>query len=189
MDARKLWKVNTRKLAMIFSRGIVVGTCSLLRRYKTPDKDSLSINSNVGPPITPRTEKKNSFETGCVVGSLRLIMRILGECGPSQITSSVIQCIPRNMICSSSEERTMHTKGPSSLHSNCIKTFRTVRPLCVPIPFAEPFIVGSIHDCILSFCKWDQAVRLVKRLDNFVSLNTSFWHRSSLKDRLLPAAF
>ena len=60
---------------------------------------------------------------------------------------------------------------------------------CKPIVFVESRKVFDIRDGILALRERDESVRLIERLDNFVSRNTTFGHRSSFTGSLLPAAF
>ena len=136
----------------------------------------------------------NSLETNSVIFSNFFILMVLGVGANSQVAPAIVQGVMVLVVYIISGIAFQNFSGHkvsdicppfSSLGSKRIS--RGVQ-MGTPIPLRKIFKVLGVNNRVLSLRQGNKPIRLVERLDNFVSTNTRFMHRSSLKDRLLPAA-
>jgi hypothetical protein len=112
----------------------------------------------------------------------------------AKVISRVIESIAINMvnILFASDYEAMHQNESISsirfpLHSSNINRFRFLGWDRKPMPLVEEIKIRSTNYSIESACQWDEFDRLVKRLDNSVSLHGAFHKEPSFLVRLSAA--
>jgi hypothetical protein len=186
-------KIQIRELAMMEFCRFVVGVGCFLGGIKQAEVNFSVIYSQFRAPFFTYFVPPNSLKSTCIASFFWSIAPILGMAAFSKIVSAIIQSVSIPMVdllsWESVHNQTVHsTVTVFGAGLGSVETFCIFIPIGPPIPLREPFKIFGINDCSLSSCERNQAVRLIERLDNFVSANTAFWHESSAKGFVLPAA-
>lgn len=182
--ALSLRKVKLGELAMKLLRCLIIGTSSRFCRCEISKMDSPSrFRANATSPrsIWIASDEVNTLEPTGVIRALFSILTVLRIGTFSKITFSVIQGIVISVVnvvkraaihdYAVHEDRWSHIVFPA-----CIKSLSQCGPHSLPFPLRKENKVLNIDYRSLSFRKWNQAVRLVKRLNDLVAFHGGF-HR------------
>jgi hypothetical protein len=172
---------------IIVSVGRKFGCCEMAN--KSPDSSS----RNLGFPFSLRLVPRYAFESARIISILCAVPSVLQTRTLAKIRFSVVECIVILVITLfvwlAAENCPVHQDSFSSFHSLGVETLRILAPERAPIKLRKPLKIFGVNNGILPLRKRDQTVGLIKRLGHCVTFHAGFEHLSSLKGRLLPAAF
>lgn len=189
--------IEMSKFSIQFQCLFVSGYHGVFKAFKMTYMETLSIAGYCGLPLPYIVSPPYAFMSASIVWSNLAIALILIWSSLTKIFPSIIKSVSIFVI--SLECTTAIQNLPRHIYSSffCVMFTPSDRiealcnrtPMSTPIPAAEPLKIISIHNSVLALCKWNESIRLVKRLGNFVSKNTSFLHVLTSNESVLPAAF
>src|SRR5258705_1157017 len=174
----RLWEIKISKFSVILFRCFIIGLCSIFGSRKEPNSYSFfTTDSNSSSPTSLDTT--NAFESAHSLDECSSVLGILFLRALPKIISSIIKRISVYMVnlftCSPAiTKEGMHSYRVTMAYFS-VKTSSVFAPISKPRNLRKQLEVFGVYNRILSLCKWDKAVRLVERLNNFVSNYTS-WH-------------
>lgn len=177
-------KVQLSELAVIELGRFIICVSRLFFLREVSKVYVFFVDFELGNPFRPQLVPTNTLKATGVVRLLPSVLSILCMGTLSKVLFSIIQSVVIPMVYFAtrwlSHDESSHlditvTFFGTSL-SDCIKALASGTPMCTPIPLREPSKIFKVNDCCLSARQWDVAVRFAKRLNNFVSDNTWFWH-------------
>lgn len=180
-------KIQPSKLSMKFFSCIIVRACGIAEIIKITKIHPLAVHGYSDSPFAIVFSPAHALKPAMVAFPNFLIFGILRMRAISKIFAAIVERVSVLMVTllliGAGKDLTMHadqiTSRAAWTMTNGIKRICAWVIKCKPIPLAEPFIISNIHNCILALRKRDQAVRIIKRLSNCVTLHAEFWHRST----------
>ena len=185
----KVFEIEMREFAKKFNRRLIIGTSSLVFTYKRTkiQADTFSPNHSL-PSIAMLL---NAFIPRRVYAFFSSVSLVKGLVAWAKVRFSVIERVSVFMVSRFAfiaRQFSVHQYCATLFVSHCVKATRASEDR--PVPLSQPVVVRRIDDGVLSFGKWNKFDRLIERLDDFVSANTTFLHvLTSNKDLRHSAAF
>jgi len=172
-------KISTGKLAKQLSRGSIVGAGGVFCYGKSSQGYSFAAVAYVCLPFSTLLIPTHPLESARVGARLLSVCHILTLAAWSKIRTAIIETIAITMV-RFQEACDLLVHCRMFIMQAVYGIPQLAMPNGLPVPLRQPFVVGSIYDCIFTSGKWNQAVGCVERLDNRVSFH-AFFHRPSFK--------
>lgn len=181
---------------MKYLRSFIIGSGCFLGGFKQAKVDTNPIVSDSGTPLFCWCVPCHSNETAGIVGSKSYIAQVLCVGGLAEIFSFIVERISvyvfRFFIGAATKNLSRYAYRISlschNFYAGNIKAFSLCIPNGAPVPLVKPREISNINDGILVLRQGNKAVRLVKRLDDYVAFHVDFRHFPTSNGSVLSAA-
>jgi hypothetical protein len=175
-------KVEVSKLSMRNFGSFIVSKCRSLAGLVEANLERHPIEHYPALPEVPLT--RDTLEPAGVSFGPFGIPSVFSLTTFAKVLFAIIQCVVVYMVnlftrCTFKDNPVHFKRAVVLCTTGSIKPTSDVRN-STPIPLVQPIKIFSIYNRILTFCKWDKAVRCIQRLSNRVAFHAKFWHGSYL---------
>jgi hypothetical protein len=168
-------KIKEGELTVMYDSDFVGSSSGILDLGVVSATKFSTIGKNSNSPFLHSFIPAYAFISTCVVRLGSSISHILTIGTLSEIFSSIVESIMVYMVnllrWAYSDNYVVHFNQLSfvSNPSRSVESIRVFLPCSAPVPLIKPIVIFGVHDCILSFGKWNKAVRWVGRLSNWMA--------------------
>src|SRR6266403_3836051 len=192
----ELREIQLGKFSMMFYSGGVTDSCRFLNFREKAEVNFKAINSYLGHPFPGSLVPTDTYKSRSIGAHNSFVVLILRFSALAEIFSPIVQRLMIPVISFffvfAAKNNAMHKEKLLLFPATGIESSTSWIPNGIPKPLREPPKINRVNDRNLVSSQRDKAVGCVERLSDRVRFHAarinSFWHRSSEKGLLQPAA-